>query len=93
MILSRGYVRLFAAMTREGVDAFADQVFAEAVRQGMLIAEHILVAADGGFGSGRSRGIVFRERRSGWIFTARMSICGRRLANFTVQERRRRGLG
>jgi hypothetical protein len=42
MILSRGYV-----MTREGVDAFSDQVFAEAVRQGMLTAEHVLVVADG----------------------------------------------
>jgi len=43
MILSRGYV-----MTRKGVDALADQVFAEAVRQGMLVAEQILVVADGG---------------------------------------------
>ncbi|NQU41670.1 ISKra4 family transposase [bacterium] len=42
MILSRGYV-----MTRRGVDALADQVFGEAVRQGMLVAEHILVVADG----------------------------------------------
>lgn len=43
MIVSRGYV-----MTRRGVDALADQVFAEAVRQGMLAAEHVLVVADGG---------------------------------------------
>lgn len=43
MILSRGYV-----MTRRGVDALADQVFAEAVRQGMLVAEEVLVVADGG---------------------------------------------
>lgn len=42
MILSRGY-----AMTRRGSDALADQVFAEAVRQGMLLAEHVLVVADG----------------------------------------------
>jgi hypothetical protein len=42
MILSRGYV-----MTRKGSDALADQVFAEAVRQGMLAAEHVLVVADG----------------------------------------------
>lgn len=42
LILSRGYV-----MTRRGLDAFAEQLFAEAVRQGMLLAEHVLVVADG----------------------------------------------
>lgn len=43
VILSRGYV-----MTRQGTDGLADQLFAEAVRQGMLIAETVLVVADGG---------------------------------------------
>lgn len=43
VILSRGYV-----MTRLGTDALANQLFAEAVRQGMLIAEDVLVIADGG---------------------------------------------
>lgn len=43
MILSRGYV-----MTRQGTDALAEQVFAEAVRQGLLLARDVLVIADGG---------------------------------------------
>ena len=43
MILSRGYVA-----TREGVESFSQQVYAEAVRQGLLLAEDSLVIADGG---------------------------------------------
>lgn len=43
MILSRAHVA-----TREGLDGFSQQVYAEAVRQGMLIAEDTLVIADGG---------------------------------------------
>lgn len=43
MILSRGHVA-----TREGIDSFSQQVYAEAVRQGLLLAEDSLVIADGG---------------------------------------------
>lgn len=43
MILSRGLVA-----TREGLEAFSQQVYAEAVRQGLLLAQDALVIADGG---------------------------------------------
>ena len=43
MILSRGYVA-----TRHGTEALSRQVYAEAVRQGLLHAENVLVVADGG---------------------------------------------
>lgn len=43
LILSRGYVA-----TREGVEGFSTQVYAEAVRQGLLAADEVLVIADGG---------------------------------------------
>ena len=43
MILSRGYVA-----TREGLESFSSQVYGEAVRQGLLLAEDSLVIADGG---------------------------------------------
>jgi len=43
MILSRGYVA-----TRHGLDEFSRQVYAEAVRQGLLVAEDVLVVCDGG---------------------------------------------
>jgi hypothetical protein len=43
LILSRGYVA-----TRGGLEAFSRQVYAEAVRQGLLLAEDALVIADGG---------------------------------------------
>jgi hypothetical protein len=42
VILSRGYV-----MTREGVDALRDQLWAEAMRRGLGQAEEVLVIADG----------------------------------------------
>lgn len=42
IIASRGTV-----MTRGGADALGRQTFAEAVRQGMMLAEHVLVVADG----------------------------------------------
>lgn len=42
-ILSRGFVA-----TREGIDSFSRQVYAEAVRQGLLLAQDTLVIADGG---------------------------------------------
>lgn len=43
MILSRGYVA-----TRQGITEFSRQVYAEAVRHGMLLAQSTLVIADGG---------------------------------------------
>ncbi len=43
MILSRGFVA-----TREGLESFSRQVYAEAVRQGLLLAQNTLVIADGG---------------------------------------------
>lgn len=43
MILSRGYVA-----TRAGLEEFSRQVYAEAVRQGMLLASQTLIVADGG---------------------------------------------
>ena len=43
MILSRGYVA-----TRKGVEEFSRQVFAEAVRQGLLLCRDALVVCDGG---------------------------------------------
>ncbi len=42
VITSRGYV-----MTREGGDSFVRQVYGEAVRRGLLLAQHVLVIADG----------------------------------------------
>lgn len=43
LILSRGFVA-----TRAGLDEFGRQVYAEAVRQGLLLAQDTLVIADGG---------------------------------------------
>lgn len=43
VILSRAHVA-----TRQGLEAFSRQVYAEAVRQGLLAAEDALVVADGG---------------------------------------------
>lgn len=43
MILSRGYVA-----TRGGLEEFSRQTYAEAVRQGMLLADDTLIIADGG---------------------------------------------
>ncbi len=43
VILSRGYVA-----TREGLEEFSRQVYAESVRQGLLLADNTLVIADGG---------------------------------------------
>jgi hypothetical protein len=43
VIASRGYV-----MTLGGVEALARQVYGEAVRRGLLLAQHVLLIADGG---------------------------------------------
>lgn len=43
MILSRGHVA-----TRAGLEEFSRQTYAEAIRQGMLLAGNVLIIADGG---------------------------------------------
>ncbi len=58
IILSRGFVA-----TREGMEEFSRQVYAEAVRQGLLLARDVLVVADGGVWIWKIAGDRFAQAR------------------------------
>jgi len=72
MILSRGYV-----MTRGGVEALKEQLWAEAMRRGLGRANEVLIVADGAvWDLGTWLATAFPVLGSEWTFTTSANTCG-----------------
>ena len=88
LILSRGTV-----MTRGGIDALKQQLWAEAMRHGLGQAQEVLIIADGAVWIWNWRRTDFRPRVNGWIPGMRCNICGRWLMLCIRRMKLRRQLG
>jgi hypothetical protein len=88
VILSRGTV-----MTRGGIDALKQQLWAEAMRHGLGQAKEVLVIADGAVWIWNLAADRFAGARQRWIPGTRCGICGRWPTHCTQRMRRRRRSG